>query len=827
MTSTLPISAIVPDVIDALQGKQCVVITAPPGTGKSTLLPLEILEKFVKDNHKILMLEPRRLAARSIATRMSDMINERVGDTVGYRVRFESVVSDKTKIEVLTEGILTRQLQSDNELKDVEVVIFDEFHERSLNADLALALVRECQQILRPDLKIVIMSATIDCNTIAQMLDAPVIKADMKKYNVEIFYEGGLDVTTAAEQTAAVVSRALREHDGDILTFLPGESEIHRCEDILRKSLDDNEIRIHPLYGMLPMQQQMAAIMPDRNGRRKIVLATSIAETSLTIEGIRIVVDSGLCRIQKFDPDTGLSHLETVKISMDMADQRAGRAGRLCDGYCYRLWSKTENQFFKPNRRPEIEYADLAPLVLDLARWGETEPGNLTWLTPPDRRDIASARELLQRLDAIDDNFNITASGIQLSNIPTHPRIAKMLVVAREENLTPLAADIAAILDNRDPLPKETGTDFNLRIEALRRNRRDNRHNRALDNIERNAAQYRRMLGCRAIDNATFEPTDTGFLLAEAYPERIASAKPGNNAQFMLTNGSMAMMDYKDSLAGESWITIASLNAREGIGRIHLASPLDPSTLKPMIKTYDSITWNTKKGGIMAVSQMRLGSIILSEKTLNNPDETIVQQSVINAIKKEGDVLLDWNDETTNLQNRILSLRTWNPDSNWPDVATPTLIGDCEKWLSPYLDGVTTTAQLKKIDLAEAIRYSVLDIHQQQLLDTLAPTHIRVPSGSNIRLKYLADGSQPVLAVRLQECFGMDDTPRICNGAIPVLMHLLSPGYKPVQVTSDLKSFWTNAYFEVRKELRARYPKHVWPDDPMTEQAVRGVKRKA
>ena len=828
MPPTLPISAIVPDVVAALKQRQCIVITAPPGTGKSTLLPLEIMKNYLQDDReKILMLEPRRLAARSIATRMADMMEQRVGQTVGYRVRFESVVSDRTRIEVLTEGILTRRLQTDNELQDVSVIIFDEFHERSLNADLALALVRECQQILRPDLKIVIMSATIDCDNISQMLDAPVIRAEAKMYDVEINYEGGTDPSTAAAQTAATVSKAMRQHDGDVLAFLPGEAEIRKCEEILRNSFrDDPDIRIHPLYGMLPLQQQTEAILPDRHGRRKIVLATSIAETSLTIEGVKIVVDSGLCRIQKFDPDTSLSHLETIKISLDMATQRAGRAGRVSNGYCYRLWNKSENQYMQPNRKPEIEYADLAPLVLDLARWGEPNPENLSWLTPPDRRGIATARELLQRLDALDDNNAITPAGIELSNIPTHPRIAKMLVAARREHLLPLAADIAALLDNRDPLPKESGTDFNLRIEALRRNRAESRRNRALDNIERNALQYRKMLGCNAADNNDIDPTDTGFLLAQAYPERIAFARPGNNAQFMLTNGSIAMMDYHDTIAGESWIVIASLNARDGIGHIHLASPLDPTMLKPMIKTRESVSWNTKKGGIVSVSQMCLGSIVLSEKPLQNPDTDLIESAVIAAIKKEGDVLLDWNDETISLQNRILSLRRWNPEGNWQDVSTPTLIADCENWLAPYLNGATTTAQLRKINLAEAIRYSVLDVNQQQLLDTLAPTHVRVPSGSNIRLKYQSDGSQPVLAVRLQECFGMEDTPRICNGAIPVLMHLLSPGYKPVQVTSDLRSFWANAYFEVRKELRARYPKHVWPDEPEKEEAVRGVKRR-
>ena len=822
---SLPISAIVPEVIEKLRDNQCIVITAPPGTGKSTLLPIEVYRKYAlaAQNKKILMLEPRRLAARSIASRMSDMMGEKVGQTVGYRVRFESVVSADTRIEVLTEGILTRMLQTDNELKDVSVIIFDEFHERSLNADLALALVRECQQILRPDLKIVIMSATIDCDKISQMLDAPVISAESKMYDVEISYEGNVDPQNCAELTAITIARVLEKREGDILAFLPGEGDIHKCEELLRKSIDP-DIRIHPLYGMLPIHKQAEAIMPDKQGRRKIVIATSIAETSLTIQGVKIVVDSGLCKIQKYDSDTALSRLETVRISMDMADQRAGRAGRLSNGYCYRLWARSENQYMPPNRRPEIEYADLTPLVLDLARWGENDPANLQWITPPDKRNILQARDLLQRLDALDDDGNITKAGIELSKIPTHPRIAKMLLVANQNGLSALAADISAILDNRDPLPKEESVDFNLRIEALRRNRRDNRHNSAFDNIERNAVQYRKMFDCK-VDNEPFDSYDTGLLLAEAFPERIASARPGNNARFLMTNGNLAMMDYKDPLAGEAWIAIASLNAREGAGKIFLASPLDPKSLAPMVKTRDSITWNTKKGGVVAVSQVRLGSIVLQEKPLKDADPELIEEAVLNAIIKDGDVILDWNDDVQNLQNRILSLRLWNPEQEWPDVSTATLTANCKDWITPYLGNVRTTEQLKKIDLLDAIKYS-LDPLLQNDLDRLAPTHIQVPSGSRIKLKYLPDGSQPVLAVRLQECFGLESTPKINNGRNSVLMHLLSPGYKPVQITSDLSSFWKDAYFEVRKELKSRYPKHVWPDDPINEQAVRGVRRK-
>lgn len=817
-----PIEEIIDEVFAKYQSNDTIIITAPPGTGKSTILPLELMKRI--SSGKIIMLEPRRLATRSIACRMADLLDEKVGQRVGYRVRFETCVSDKTQIEVVTEGILTRMLQSDNELKGVSTIIFDEFHERSLNADLALALVRECQQILRPDLKIIIMSATIDSDKLSAMLgNAPVIRANGKMFDVKISYEGNCDETAVSEQTAITILKALHEAEGDILAFLPGEAEIRKCEELLKKDLD-RDIVINPLYGMLPQNKQNEAIVPNKQGKRKVVLATSIAETSLTIEGIKIVVDSGLCRIQKYDADTALSRLVTTRISKDMADQRTGRAGRLCAGRCYRLWNLAEHQRMQENRRPEIEYADLSELVLDLSKWGEADAENLTWVTPPSKFHIQQAKELLMQLDAIDEHGAITSTGVELNKIPTHPRIAKMLIEAKQQKLSALAADIAALLDNRDPMPKDTGIDINIRIDALRRNRRENRHNRNFDRIEQNAMQYRKMFGARQ-DDGEFDSYDTGYLLAVAFPERIASAKPGNNAQFMLSNGTIAMADYQDSLAGESWIAVAALNAREGMGRIFLASPLNPVSLKPMIKQRESITWNTKKGGIVATQQIRIGSIILQEKPLKNADPEIIEQEIVSAIKKEGENLLDFNDDVQNLQNRILSLRAWNQDEEWPDVSSKTLTENCNSWILPYLSNARTVEQLKKIDLVTAIKYS-LDPVLQDKLDRLAPTHIQVPSGSKIKVLYKADGSQPILQMRLQEVFGMLDTPKINNGKISVLMHLLSPGYKPVQITSDLRSFWDNAYFDVRKELKTRYPKHVWPEKPLEEKATRFTKKK-
>lgn len=788
---------------------QTVIVTAPTGTGKSTVLPLEILKRG-SCSGKIIMLEPRRLAAKAIAHRMSELLNEKTGETVGYSIRFESVRTERTRLEVVTEGILTRMLLSDNALEDVSVVIFDEFHERSLNADLALALVRECQQILRPDLKIIIMSATIDTDRLSALLDAPVIRATAKSYEVKIFYEGNCDEFSAPRQVALTVLKALKEHkDGDILAFLAGEGEIRKCEELLKKSGTDALIK--PLYGMLPPKLQREAVMPDPHGRRKIVLATSIAETSLTIEGIKIVIDSGFSKVQEFDSDRALSGLRTQRISLDMAQQRTGRAGRISDGFCYRLWDLTTEQRMKKNRRPEIEYADLTPLVLDLLIWGEQSVENLTWLSPPDKNNIRIAKETLKMLEAAGENFAVTPLGEELSKIPAHPRIAKMLVQAREKNLIPLAADIAAILDNRDPLSREEyGTDINLRIERLRQNRKENRHNKQFDLIELYAGQLRRMFKIRE-DNGGFDCYDTGYLLAQAFPERIASAKPGNNAQFMLSNGTIAAADHNDSLSGESWLTVASLNTREyGIAKIFLASPLNPVMLKSMIKEKVLTVWNTKKGGLVSTKQLKIFNIILQETSVK-PDPSEAEQIVLEAVRKEGATLLDFNDTVKNFLNRILSLRIWTGEE-YPDVSIKTLTESPQQWLLPYISGITTVDGLKKTDIISAVKYSLLSPEQQNSLEKLAPEALIVPTGHRIKLQYFEDGKQPVLSVRLQEVFQWRETPRVCGGKIAVLMQLLSPGFKPVQLTSDLKSFWQNAYKDVRKELKRRYPKHQWPE---------------
>lgn len=817
----LPVTEIIPEVRKNLEQQNTLIVNAPPGAGKSTLLPLALYEEAWLKGQKILMLEPRRLAARSIASRMTFLLEEEVGQTVGYRIRFENRTSRQTKIEVLTEGILTRMIHSDNALEGVGLVIFDEFHERSIHADVALALCLEAQQVLRPDLRIMVMSATLDMPQLKAMLNAPSAESKGKQYPVEVIYTGEQDVMMLPEMTARAVLKAVRDHEGDALVFLPGEGEIKKCEEMLKREL--TEFAIHPLYGQLPQNQQQAAIMPNRQGRRKVVLATSIAETSLTIEGIRIVVDSGYGRTSRFDPRSGLSRLETVQISKDSADQRAGRAGRLSPGVCYRMWSRATHERLADHRTPEILEADLASLVLDMAQWGVVDVASLTWLTPPPKGALAQASETLHQLDAL-KNGRITEHGKKIHKLPCHPRIAHMLLMAEEEEKLEVATDVAALLEERDPLPRELGIDINLRIEALRRFRSNEGQGKQFGRIEKIAGAYRRLFGIEP-ENDPFDPFETGVLLAYAYPERIAHARPGNNAQFQLSNGKYAMAGHKDDLAHEPWLAIANLDARDGMGKIFMAAPLNPKDLAPLVKTQEVITWDTRRGGLIATKDMRIGSIVLQSKPLPAPDEKHLGKAISEAIKKEGENLLNWDEEATQLQNRVLSLRKWRPRDGWPDVSISTLLTTNEEWLGPYLQHAKKPEDLKRIHLAEVLQHH-LEWEKQKALEQLAPLAMEVPSGSKIKLKYFPDGEPPVLSVRLQEVFGLAETPAVNEGRNPVIMHLLSPGYKPVQVTSDLKSFWSNAYFEVKKDLKRRYPKHSWPDDPWTAEAVRGVKKR-
>lgn len=811
----LPVTEIISDVRKELASGNTLIVNAPPGAGKSTLLPLALLEENWLEGKKIIMLEPRRLAAKTIAARMADLLGEEAGQTIGYRIRFETKVSVNTKIEVVTEGILTRMLHHDNALENVALVIFDEFHERNLHADLALALCREAQQVLRPDLRIMIMSATLNMPQLKALLNAPVIVSEGRQYPVDVIYAGDADETMLPELAARIVFNAVTKHEGDVLLFLPGEAEIKKCADILQNQLSD--FCIHPLYGMLPQREQFLAIVPNKFGKRKVVLATSIAETSLTIEGIKIVVDSGFGRNSKFDIKSGLSRLETNRISKDAADQRAGRAGRLSAGVCYRMWTLATHARLVEHRVPEIMEADLASLMLDMAKWGVNDITQLTWLSPPPKTSLAQASETLHQINALENN-RITEHGKQVHALACHPRIAHMLLMAEDVKAKQLATDIAAVLEERDPLPRDSGIDINLRIESLRRQRGNNNLGNKFSRIEKNAASYRKLLNLDA-DNSTYDSHDAGLLLAYAYPERIASAKPGNNAQFQLANGKIATAGHRDDLAHEAWLAVANMDLRDGLGKIFLAAPLNPKDLLPMVKEVESVVWDTRKGGIVASKDLRIGNIVLQSKPITKFNEEQVINAICKAIEKEGENLLNFDDKMKQLQYRILSLRSWNPEENWPDVSTETLVMNASTWLSPYLKNIKRADDLKRIDISEALYHS-LDWEKQNELNILAPSKLEVPSGSKIPIEYFVNGATPVLSVRLQEVFGLSDTPMLNRGKTKVVLHLLSPGYKPVQVTTDLKSFWNNLYHEVKKELQRRYPKHAWPDDPWTADAV-------
>jgi ATP-dependent helicase HrpB len=817
----LPVKDVIPEILQELNQNSTLIVKAPPGAGKSTLLPLALMNESWLEGKKILMLEPRRLATKTIANRMADLLGEQVGESVGYRIRFETRVSAQTKIEVLTEGILTRMIHDDNALENVGLVIFDEFHERSIHADVAMAICREAQQVLRPDLRILVMSATLELPELSKMLDSKIIESLGRQYPVDVNYVGDSDMRLLPELASRTIKQAIDKHDGDVLVFLPGQGEIKKTEEILKKTLKG--VMIHPLYGQLPSNKQFEAIMPNKEGKRKVVLATNIAETSLTIEGVKIVVDSGFERAARFNASSGLSRLETIQISKDSADQRAGRAGRLSAGVCYRMWTIATQSRLDEHGKPEIEQADLTSLVLDMAQWGIVDPAQLSWVTPPPIGNVAKASVLLHELEALEDN-RITMHGKQLHRLPTHPRIAHMLIRAKESDQLALATDIAPLLEERDPLPPETGIDINLRIEALRRFRREKAGTNRLTRIEKIAAQYRSMFDLE-VDNSSFDDYETGILLANAYPERIACARPGNNAQFQMANGRIAAAGHRDDLAGEAWLAVAHVNDRDRMGKIFMASPLNPTDLLPMVKTKEVIVWNTKKGGLKATEDMRIGNIVLKSTPLPNPDESQLMKAITDAIAKEGKALLNWDEGVEQWQNRVLSLKKWNPQNNWPDVSVTTLLLTNSEWLSPYLNEVKKPEDLKKINLQQILHYS-LDLDLQKQLDQLAPAKIEVASGSMLKLQYQASGSDPLLPVRLQECFGMTATPTVNNGKVNVLMHLLSPGFKIVQITSDLKSFWDNAYFDVRKDLRMQYKRHFWPEKPWEEEAIKGSRKR-
>ena len=699
-TTSLPVQEIVTQVTAHFKDNTTLIVKAPPGAGKSTLLPLTFLNEPWLADKKIIVLEPRRLAAKTIATRMSHLLDEQVGETVGYRIRFETRISDNTRIEVVTEGILTRMLQSDNELKDVALVIFDEFHERSIHADVALALCREAQQTKRNDLRLLIMSATMDLPELSAKLNSKIIQSEGKQFPVAIHYTGATDMHLLPELTARIVKKASKDNKGDILVFLPGQAEINGCKELLEGKLKDTVL--HTLYGQLPFAQQQAALLPDQTGKRKVVLATSIAETSLTIEGVTTVVDSGFGKRSKFDPESGLSRLETINISIDAADQRAGRAGRLSPGTCYRMWTETQHENLERHHQPEIETTDLAPLVLEMSIWGITNVFNMVWLTPPPKSNVKQARETLHYINALDRN-KVTAHGKKIHQLPCNPRIAHMLLMAEQLEQEALATDLAATLEEKDPLnAKEAGIDINERIKALRRFRRNDGKGRAFGLIERVAKSYRELMEIE-VDNETFDPYMTGLLLAHAYPERVAFARPGNQAQFQLANGTYAEFSHKDSLSRESWLSVGRIDAREGTGKIFSALPLNPKDLKGMVKTTLSVHWDLITNDLIVHTELRIGHIVLKSSPMDDPSDDQRARALCDVVKKDGRNLLNFSPEFKQWQAAIFEAQQQNPLSKFPEVDTDSLLLSCEEWLTPFADEIEEKEDLKDLDLLKII----------------------------------------------------------------------------------------------------------------------------
>ncbi len=825
MPEPLPILEIIPELKQKLLTNTTIILQAPPGAGKSTLLPLELLDEEWLIGKKIIMLEPRRLAARAVASRMASLLDQSVGETIGYRVRFENKIGKNTRIEVVTEGILTRMLQQDNSLEGIGLVIFDEFHERSLHGDLALALCRDIQQVLREDLKIIIMSATLDGQMLSSLLgNAPIVTSQGRQYPIAYHYFSQDNDTPLPIQMARGIRKALEKEEGDILAFFPGAGEIMRTQELLEKELVG--VSIHPLYGDLPQQKQQEAILPHPLGLRKIVLATSIAETSLTIEGIKIVIDSGTARVPKFDPRTGLTKLETIRVTKDAADQRAGRAGRLGPGVCYRLWSEGAHQHFLPHRTPEILEADLAPTMLELSQWGVKDIRSLTWLTPPTSGSVSQAKELLTVLGALLNN-KITESGKEMLRLPTHPRIAHLILEGERARLLPLAIDVAAVLEERDPMPREAGANVATRIENLRKWRNKEyvtADKGTLERIERLAHVWRKNFRVE-VDNTPPNYEHIGKLIAAAYPDRIARQQEKDLQRFRLANGRIVKINEHDPLVNEKWLAVAHLDAGNNEGRIYLAAPLNVKDILHLTYVKEVVSWDSQKGILIARTEKRIGEITVETTPLEKIPEDERSKILCEVVRKEGLNLFNWTEELLQWQFRIMNIKSWYPDQDWPDVSPEYLVNNPEEWLSPYLTKVRKREDFQKLEL-DTILSALLTWTMSQQLDAIAPGKIKVPSGFAIDLKYFSDGSTPVLAVRLQEMFGLLETPTINEGRIKVMLHLLSPGYKPVQVTQDLKSFWKNTYPEVRKELRVRYQKHHWPEDPWTAEAVRGVKKK-
>ncbi|MGE8175617.1 ATP-dependent helicase HrpB [Pseudomonas fluorescens] len=839
--NSLPIDEVLPALREALATRHEAVLEAPPGAGKTTRVPLALLNEPWLAGQTILMLEPRRLAARAAAERLASELGEKVGETVGYRIRLDSKVGPNTRIEVVTEGILTRRLQEDPALDGVGLLIFDEYHERSLDADLALALSLNGRELFRDEqpLKILLMSATLEGERLAGLLnDAPILRSEGRMYPVTMRwgrpFQPGEFIEPRVVQT---ILDALNDEAGSLLVFLPGQAEIRRVHQQLADALGErSEVLLCPLHGELDLAAQRAAIDPAPPGQRKVVLATNIAETSLTINGVRVVIDAGLARVPRFDPGSGMTRLDTQRISRASATQRAGRAGRLEPGVCYRLWSQDQHEQLAAYASPEILSADLAGLALQLGRWGVT-PGQLVWLDVPPAAAYAQAQDLLERLGALQGSsagdWKLTRHGQAMAELPAHPRIAHLLLRGQALGLANMACDVAALLGERDIL-RGAGADLHSRLVLLSGEERAARGAQGgVQRARQLARQYRGYLRGKAESPVSDpeHPRWLGALLALAYPDRVAQQRRVGGAEYRLANGRAALFAEADSLMKQPWLVIADLGSRQGQReeRIYLAADFDPalfdSVLAEQVRCVDQLDWDEREGVLRAERQRKVGELVLSREPLTGLDESARSQALVNLVRRKGLELLPWTPELRQWQARVALLRQLDlskqGESEWPDVSDAALLASLEHWLMPYLGRVSRLSHFASLDVSSFV-HNLLPWPLPQRLDEQAPHHLSVPSGSSIRLDY--SEQPPILAVRLQELFGLAETPRIAGGRQVVKLHLLSPARRPVQVTQDLANFWRSTYAEVKKDLKGRYPKHYWPDDPLVAEATARAK---
>jgi len=832
MQTAFPITPLLADIVHSLDACPRLVLEAPPGAGKTTQVPLALLDAPWLAGGRIVVLEPRRIAARAAASFMARQRGEDVGETVGYRIRFESRVGPRTRIEVVTEGILGRMIQDDPTLDGVGAILFDEFHERHLAGDLGAALALDVQRSVRPDLRLVVMSATLDGERIAHWLDAPRITSPGRSFPVRIAHPPARTQESVEQHLVRTVTLALRETDGDVLAFLPGRREIERARGMLARDPDGAEVVA--LHGELSLAEQQQALTPADPGTRRVILATNVAESSVTLPGIRAVVDSGLAREPRFDPTSGFARLDTVTISQASADQRAGRAGRVAEGVAYRLWP--ESRRLEASRATEIEHTELSGLALELAGWGSDD---LPWLDAPPAGAMAQARDLLRRLGALDDMSSITPLGRDMLALGATPRLAAAAMRAPSTHRA-LVADLLALVEARSPLRGEQGRtdDFRQRVAALhlwrdggaRAARAGSADIGALAAIEKASSGWRRRLGVRTAASGVPDAHAVGDLLVHAFPDRVAKRDDTQPSRYALANGRGARLHESSALHGEPWLVVLDLRLEVRDSLVFAGAPFDPDVLErdhaDRFVTERVLRWDDQRQIAEAFEERRFDALLMARKAVP-VGANDAQALLVAGIRARGVGALPWSDHATNLRTRINALRAWQPELGLPDVADAALADTLERWLGPYLAGKRRIEAIQSADLSEALS-SMLDYEQRRALDTYAPESLTVPSGMTRRLTYGArdddPAAPPVLAVKLQELFGLADTPRVGNGRVPVMLHLLSPAGRPIQVTQDLSGFWDRTYPEVKKELKGRYPKHPWPDDPWTAVATHRAK---